>query len=84
MKEFRSSIQLLTELKNEAIKETHWKQLMEHTGTARDRFQNQKYRFSFIIIIIIIIVIIMLRSSFRFKSRIVYVRRHFQNGFSPP
>lgn len=38
LKQFRNSIPLLMELKNEAIKESHWEKLMEITGTVRNRF----------------------------------------------
>ncbi|KAM3610556.1 uncharacterized protein V6R79_005609 [Siganus canaliculatus] len=34
LKEFRESLPLLLDLKNEALRERHWKQLMERTGTS--------------------------------------------------
>ncbi|TNN52944.1 Dynein heavy chain 10, axonemal [Liparis tanakae] len=34
MKEFRESLPLLLDLKNEALRERHWKELMERTGTS--------------------------------------------------
>nr|XP_015221526.1 PREDICTED: dynein heavy chain 10, axonemal [Lepisosteus oculatus] len=34
MKEFKDSIPLLLDLKNEALRERHWKELMERTGTS--------------------------------------------------
>uniref|UniRef100_A0A3P8UAE7 Dynein axonemal heavy chain 10 n=1 Tax=Amphiprion percula TaxID=161767 RepID=A0A3P8UAE7_AMPPE len=34
MKEFRESLPLLLDLKNEALKDRHWKELMERTGTS--------------------------------------------------
>ncbi|XP_061762564.1 dynein axonemal heavy chain 10-like [Nerophis ophidion] len=36
MKEFRDSLPLLLDLKNEALRERHWKELMERTGTSFD------------------------------------------------
>nr|XP_057927697.1 dynein axonemal heavy chain 10-like isoform X1 [Doryrhamphus excisus] len=36
MKEFRDSLPLLLDLKNEALRERHWKELMKRTGTAFD------------------------------------------------
>ncbi|CAL8251349.1 unnamed protein product [Boreogadus saida] len=36
MKEFKESLPLLLDLKNEALRERHWKELMEKTGTSFD------------------------------------------------
>ncbi|XP_061673976.1 dynein axonemal heavy chain 10-like [Syngnathoides biaculeatus] len=36
MKEFRDSLPLLMDLKNEALRERHWKELMKRTGTCFD------------------------------------------------
>nr|XP_057927446.1 dynein axonemal heavy chain 10-like isoform X3 [Doryrhamphus excisus] len=36
MKEFRDSLPLLLDLKNEALRERHWKELMDRTGTSFD------------------------------------------------
>lgn len=38
MKEFKNSIPLFIELKNEALRERHWQELMEKTGTYRKHF----------------------------------------------
>ena len=46
MKSFKNSVPLFVELKNEAMRERHWKELMEKTGKhfdmAADRFREKK------------------------------------------
>ncbi|XP_076854099.1 dynein axonemal heavy chain 10 [Brachyhypopomus gauderio] len=43
MKEFRDSLPLLQDLKNEALRDRHWKELMERTGT---NFEMNPYTFT--------------------------------------
>ena len=38
MKEFKNSVPLFVELKNEALRERHWEELMDKTGECDSRF----------------------------------------------